>query len=110
MSVTEKKVVDGMALSNDGKSIRLLIADHLEWDDEYHHLIELQEKINSYIAFWEGQQYRKAYNDVLVEYAVFEIHFLHEPSKNGVLFLEQVQKQVRETGIILEIHITGGEK
>lgn len=44
MSVLDRKIVDGMALDKKGKGIRLFIADHLDWSDEYNHLLVLQEK------------------------------------------------------------------
>lgn len=51
MSVVDNKTVDGVALTDDKKGIILLITDHLEWKDEYQHLIMLQAKINAYISF-----------------------------------------------------------
>ena len=53
MSVVDNKTVDGVALTDDKKGIILLITDHLEWKDEYQHLIMLQAKINAYISFLE---------------------------------------------------------
>ncbi len=32
MSVLDRETVDGMALDKDGRGIRLLIADHLDWN------------------------------------------------------------------------------
>ena len=45
MSVVDNKTVDGVALTDDKKGIILLITDHLEWKDEYQHLIMLQAKL-----------------------------------------------------------------
>ena len=50
MSVLDFEKVDGIAYDEKNKCVRLLIADHLEWDDEYDHLVVLQEKINAYIV------------------------------------------------------------
>ena len=60
MSVVDKDKVDGIALTED-KIIKLLITDHLSWEKEYEHLLILQEKINSYLAFCESDQYREIY-------------------------------------------------
>ena len=57
MSVVDNKTVDGVALTDDKKGIILLITDHLEWKDEYQHLIMLQAKINAYISFLEEKQW-----------------------------------------------------
>lgn len=106
MSVLDKEMVDGMALDNDGEGIRLLISDHLDWENEYEHLLILQKKINSYIDFCEDHQYEQVYKDNLIEYAVFEIHFKYEPTEKTFKFLEQVQRQINEMGITLECYIT----
>lgn len=106
MSILERATVDGMALDKNGEGIRLLITDHLDWSDEYNHLLALQEKINAYIAFCEEHQYRQVYKDILVEYAILEIHFMYEPTTKAMNFLEQVQQQVNEMGIMIECHIS----
>jgi len=106
MSILDKGTVDGMAPDKAGKGIRLLIADHLDWSNEYEHLLALQEKINAYIAFCEDHQYEQIYKDIAVEYAIFEIHFKQEPTKAAMNFLEQVGRQLNEMGIAIECHIS----
>lgn len=49
MSIVDNKTVDGIALTDDNNGIILLIADHMDWRDEYQHLVMLQEKILSLI-------------------------------------------------------------
>ena len=66
LSVVDNKTVDGVALTDDKKGIILLITDHLEWKDEYQHLIMLQAKINAYISFLEEKQYEDIYQDVSI--------------------------------------------
>ena len=105
MSVLDKDTVDGIALDQGGKCLRLLISDHLDWNNEYTHLVALQEKINAYIVFCEGRQYCPVYPDAQIAYAVFEIHFMHEPTTKAWNFLEQVQRQINEMGITLECHL-----
>lgn len=105
MSVLDRESVDGLALAQEGTELRLLITDHLDWSREYDHLVALQEKINSYIDFCEDHQYQQVYPNAAIKYAVFEIHFQHEPTEKAWRFLEQVQRQVNEMGITLECHI-----
>lgn len=66
----------------------------------------LQEKINAYIVFCEEHQYNQIYPNMLIEYAILEIHFKYEPTTKAMNFLEQVQRQVNELGIMIECHIT----
>jgi len=101
MSVVDNKTVDGVALTDD-KGIILLITDHLDWCNEYQHLVLLQEKINVYIAFLEEKQYEKIYKEEELIYGVIEIHFLHNLTVNAENFLQSVQNQVAELGIKIQ--------
>ena len=57
--VRSMSVLDnGMATDENGKALILLISDHIDWKNEYDHLLRLQEKINSYITFCEEHQWR----------------------------------------------------
>ena len=58
MSGVDNKTVDGIALTSDKNGIILLITDHLDWNDEYQHLMILQEKINAYIFFLKKNNMR----------------------------------------------------
>lgn len=101
MSVVDNKTVDGAGLTDD-KGIILLITDHLDWSDEYQHLVMLQEKINAYITFLEEKQYEEIYKEAEIAYGIIEIHFLHDLSDNAKKFLQAVQNQVAELGIKIQ--------
>lgn len=105
MSVLDYQKIDGIAKGNDSRGIKLLISDHLDWENEYEHLLSLQEKINAYITFCESQQYKEIYEDCIVEYAVFEIYFKYDPTSNAIKFLETVNSQLNELGISIEYYI-----
>jgi len=61
MSVVDINKVDGIGISKDGNKLMLLITDHLDWTNEYEHIIHLQNKINAYINFLETEQYKEVY-------------------------------------------------
>ena len=96
MSIVDNKTVDGIALTDDNKGIILLIADHMDWRDEYQHLVMLQEKINVYITFLEQKQYEN------ITYGIIEIHFLYSLTANAEKFLQSVQNQVAELGVKIQ--------
>ena len=102
MSVVDNKTVDGVALTDDNKGIILLITDHVDWSDEYRHLVMLQEKINVYISFLEARQYEEIYKEEVITYGVIEIHFLYNLTGNAEKFLQSVQNQVAELGIKIQ--------
>ena len=106
MSVIDNKTVDGVALTDDKKGIILLITDHVDWSDEYQHLVMLQEKINVYITFLEEKQYEEIYKGEEISYGVIEIHFLHNLTVNAEKFLESVQDQISEIGVKIQYCIS----
>lgn len=109
MSVVDNKMVDGVALTDDKNGIILLITDHVDWSDEYQHLIILQEKINVYITFLEEKQYEEIYKGKEIVYGVIEIHFLHNLTINAEKFLQSVQNQVAELGIKIQYSVSKEE-
>jgi hypothetical protein len=66
MTVEEARKVDFAALEPQSGDMRLIICDHLDWtENEGEHLILLQEKLNSYLAFIEsGEIYTKLPNAI----------------------------------------------
>lgn len=90
MSIVDNKTVDGIALTDDNNGIILLIADHMDWRDEYQHLVMLQEKINVYITFLEQKQYEDIYKGENITYGITE------------KFLQSVQNQVAELGVKIQ--------
>lgn len=108
MSVAEKDIVDGIAL-DEGRGIRMLITDHIDWTQEYNHLLILQEKINSYIMFCENGQYKDLYKDNVIEYVVIEIHFLYEPTENVYIFLNQIPEIINGLNLSIECSISEEE-
>jgi len=105
MSVLDKDKIDAIALERDKQGLILLISDHLDWLNEYKHLLILQDKINSYITFLEEKQYERMEKFRNVSYAVIEIHFLVAPTENCIRFLQRIQDQVGEMGIRIQCSI-----
>ena len=54
MTVAQRQVVDWLGIEKDTGSIGLTVIDDLDWDDERNHILLLQEKLNTYLAFIEG--------------------------------------------------------
>jgi len=61
MSVEEPTKIDFAAFDPKAGEMRLIISDHLDWtEEEGEHLLLLQSKLNSYLAFVEsGEIYAK---------------------------------------------------
>lgn len=108
MSVMESKTVDAVALTNDKKGIALLITDHMDWENEYQHLLMLQEKINTYIDYFEEKQYKKPYKKEHIKYGIIEIHFLYELPLSAKKFLQVAQEQIKGIGLKIQYSISQG--
>jgi len=97
MSVSDTRVVD--ILSTDevtGESV-LTISDHLEWDDP-EHLLTLQEKLNTYLAFIESGEIEEQIPNALAGKIRIDLVALNEPTMKAVEFLLQAQAVIREAG------------
>ncbi len=111
MAIDNPNCVDGIGIDREQNDVlRLLITDHFAWQgedtlDEYDHLMMLQDKINAYISYLESGQYKQTYPDREFSMAILEIHFMYEISDNCTAFLNAVQSQIEELGILIEAHI-----
>ena len=106
MSVLDKDKIDGLAYDKTEEALVMLITDHLDWNDEYSHLISLQDKINSYVNFCETKQYEDKFSHESIKMAVIDVHSLHEPTENGMHFLQRVQNQLGELGFMINATIS----
>ena len=99
MSVVDVNKIDGIANSDDGKTLFLLIADDLDWNREYDHLIQLQSKVNAYIGFLENQQYKEIYPNQSFNKFFIEIHFMIAPTPACTKFIDVINKQLAPQNI-----------
>ena len=103
MSVLDKNKIDGIGISRDGSKLILLISDHLDWGNEYEHLIQLQNKMNSYIGFIEDQQYREIYPDKVFSLFCIEVHFMYELTTKCLKFINVISKQLADQNISIDV-------
>lgn len=100
MSVIDLDKVDGIGVDKKQSKIALMIADYLEWKDEYNHLKILQEKINSYISFIESKQVYEIYPKYSnIRNFIFDFRFKYKITVNCKLFLINIEKQLKEMNI-----------
>lgn len=99
MSILETDRIDAMGISNDEESLRLMLSDHLDWENEAEHLYLLQDKINAYLSFIESNQYAQTYPDKSFKYYIINVMLKHEASENCLKFVQVINKQLREYNI-----------
>ena len=102
MSVVDVDKIDGIAINNDEEKLMLLITDHLDWTNEYEHLIQVQDKINAYISFLESEQYKEVYPEQQISIYCIEIHFKYRLTANCLKLMDTINKQLSVNNIIIE--------
>lgn len=106
MSVTDAKIIDMWGVPKwDNSKIILGISDHLEWGDKTEqgeHLLVLQEKINTYIAFIESGEIYTEIPGALGKSPVIRVHGKFELPEQGEIFIDRVAETLKEVGIGFE--------
>jgi hypothetical protein len=113
MSIVETNVVDIIAApQSEPDSVLLVITDHLEWGDKAQqgeHLLLLQEKINTYIAFIESGELLESYPPSKGKKPKIRINGLYEPPEQGELFIDRVTEVLKGVGIGMEYVLDANE-
>lgn len=101
MSVLDFNKVDGIAQKKGEKStVLMLISDHLDWEQEYDHLLVLQEKINHYLDFIQSGQAQRRFSDTIERYEIL-LAFLHPITENCRKFIHVINQQLQGENIQL---------
>ena len=101
MTVDNPGVIDIIADDPEGKTVYLIIADHLSWDDELDHLLKLQDKINHYVHFIETGQIYDAHPSAKGKEVVIQIVGKY-PLKGAALeFFNAAKRELGKYGIEL---------
>ncbi|RTL41366.1 MAG: hypothetical protein EKK49_02070 [Rhodocyclaceae bacterium] len=97
MTVEQANVIDVIRADARMGCVYLTIADHLEWDGE--HLVMLQEKLNSYLAFVESGEINTAYPPSLNCAVAIDLVLKYRPTAEAEAFLAQVTAIVESAGL-----------
>ena len=99
MSIQNADVVDAIGLERSTQDVILTISDHLGWGSDIdNHLIELQEKINAYLAFLESGELLDAYPKAVGRDAVISIVFRESPPEQALSFLQSAATIIEDSG------------
>jgi hypothetical protein len=112
ISITETKVVDIIAVPEcEPDNVVLVITDHLEWGakaQQGEHLLLLQEKINTYIAFIESGELLQSYPPAKGKNPEIRINGLYELPDQGQIFIDRVTEVLKGVGIGLKFMLQDG--
>jgi hypothetical protein len=105
MSVLETGVIDICTMPEwEAGKVILIIADHLGWEpaEEGEHLLLLQEKINTYIAFIESGEIHEAVPAAVGKAPIIRVVGKYELSQQAVAFVDRVTEILRDADIEFE--------
>jgi uncharacterized protein DUF6572 len=107
MSVSETDKIDIVATRPDSPIVKLVIADHLTWDDLDGHSRLLQDKINAYLDFVEsGQLYRLKEPKIPATPEIrIALVLQHTPTEEARKFLARVEEFLASTKIGFELDL-----
>jgi hypothetical protein len=100
MSIEQRSVVDAIGRDEVSGAVHLTIADHLPWNDE--HLIKLQDKLNTYLAFMESGEVYQAYPGAAGSQLEINAIFKYRPTVQASAFLEHASRAVTAAGFIFK--------
>jgi hypothetical protein len=107
MSITEPEKIDIVASKPGSAVVKLIIADHLAWENLDAHARALQEKINVYLEFIKSGQLHELEDTIVPEHP--EVHIVlavqHSPSPEGESFLAQIREFLASLSIHFEVEL-----
>ena len=106
MAIDDTDKIDILFRDKEGHAV-LVIADHLDWEkfDEGDHLLLLQEKLNTYLAFIDGGQLVKERPDWKGLPVVIQVDAMHAPSEKALQFYRMAGKAIADAGVSLVLHL-----
>lgn len=100
MSIDQTRTVDAIGIEKGSGAVVLTISDHLPWDEQPEHLLLLQEKLNTYLAFVEGGEIYSVYPDAKGRSLLIDLVCKHPPTAYGVEFLNKISPIVAQAGVL----------
>jgi hypothetical protein len=105
MSIEEPNVVDAIGVDEESGKIVLTISDHLDWSDTDSHVLALQEKLNTYIAFVESGELGNKYPDAAGRPVVIAVVGRVRRPKSAQQFFTKVKPILASAGIELHLKV-----
>lgn len=111
MTVAQKSTVDWLGIEKGTGNVVLTVVDDLDWSDDNEHLLALQEKLNTYLAFIEsGEVFERLTEDVgrtvprttPIKVSILAKYALSDRAK---AFVEHAQGRFREAGFELRFKV-----
>ncbi|RLQ93674.1 DUF6572 domain-containing protein [Falsibacillus albus] len=106
MSIKDKDKIDSIGMNKETGIVTLAITDHLDWSNEYEHLILLQDKINIYVSFLESGEVYESYPQAEGKNFEIKIFSKFDLPGNAVEYLNVAYSTVKEAGFDLSYEVS----
>lgn len=100
MGIQEAAEIDAIARHPDGRIVKLVMEDELDWEAAELHCFMIQEKVETYVTFVEtGQIWEQVEKSEPAPEVVLELVLAHEPPPEAATFLARVATAVAALGL-----------
>lgn len=103
MSIVDLDRVDALGRGDNANTLKMMLADHLDWEHEDIHLEILQDKINSYLRYIEAKEYVEDYGDEISRF-IIDIYFKEAITKKCLEFINAASAQLNPSEIYINMH------
>ena len=97
MSIEQANVIDFMSIDPVSGSVILTATDHLEWGSG-EHLLQVQEKLNSYLAFVESGEIFESYPAAKGKPIKLDVVCQFEPNEEAIRFFSLCGEVIKNAG------------
>jgi len=104
VSVENTSVVDLIGVDSRSGNVVLTISDHLEWGNG-EHVLQLQDKLNTYLRFIESGELLERYPNAKGRIAQIAVVFKYAPDALGEEFLSRASALTSDAGIVLTYEV-----
>jgi len=111
VTISEGNKIDIVAARPDSRVVKLVIADHLPWDDVDTHSRLLQDKINTYLEFVESGQLSRLKEPKIPASPEIRITVAaqHRPTEEARKFLARVEQFLLGVGIGFDVEVRASD-
>jgi hypothetical protein len=103
--VHNPSVIDFVARDPETGDYILVMFEGRAWDDSPERCLQIQTKVNAYLAFILDGQMRESYPDSIGKAVQLELHCLYEPSEYVLRFMTQLARELALHGLSIAVHV-----
>lgn len=96
--LSDTNVIDFVSTDSDENEVQLSISDELDWENELEHLLLMQKKLATYLAFIESGQLYEEYPQAKDKRLVIQVGAKYSIPDMGKEFYEKVKVTLGEAG------------